>query len=56
MRDQVDLEELLALRIGRLQVLLVSRNARREVVLTSSTVFPMPIPALLISTVASPCV
>jgi hypothetical protein len=53
--DEIDLEELLALCVTCLQKLLVNLECINAVALTSSTVFPIPIPALLINTVASPC-
>jgi hypothetical protein len=55
MRDEIDPEELFALCITCLKMLLVLCHCTIDVALTSSTVFPMPIPALLINTVASPC-
>jgi hypothetical protein len=55
MRNEVDLEELFALCIACLYMLLALCDCTIDVALTSSTVFPVPIPALLINTVASPC-
>lgn len=54
-RDEVDFEKPFSLLIARLGVISIE-HVCKQVVRTSSTVFPMPMPALLTRTVASPCV